>query len=265
MKRALFVVGGVALFLGIVAFWWTVGRILLLRSTLSKPPEHGVCFTIEGNSVGEETNAFPALKNAIAKRFSDFGIKIYWQPESNAQFRVYAPIQGPDLLEKAASLVSQTGRLELRLVHPDNDALVVQNKAAEGYELLEAKEERRRKFERRGALMLVSRSPEGGSSGIQIQSAMITRNTSMDTYEVVFALTPDSAAVFKKTTRDNIGRRLAIVMDGQLMAAPVIRSEISQGTGVISSSWDRATAAQTACLLQTPLPIQVKLVDTRKY
>ncbi len=51
------------------------------------------------------------------------------------------------------------------------------------------------------------------------------------TYEIVFRMSPRGALIFENVTRNNIGRRLAIVLDGKLKSAPTIQSAISnQGT-----------------------------------
>ncbi|MCX6922660.1 MAG: hypothetical protein NT154_05510 [Verrucomicrobia bacterium] len=61
---------------------------------------------------------------------------------------------------------------------------------------------------------------------------------------------PEIAITFSDTgrkrmaevTRQNIGKRLAIIIDGQVYSAPVIRSEISGGKATISGSFDRQEA-----------------------
>ena len=44
---------------------------------------------------------------------------------------------------------------------------------------------------------------------------------------VTFDLTPRATTAFAKLTGDNVGRRLAIIVDGQLLTAPVIQSPIA--------------------------------------
>ncbi len=51
---------------------------------------------------------------------------------------------------------------------------------------------------------------------------------------------------FAKITRDNIGKRLAIIIDGRLCAAPVIRAEISDGKAQISSDFTKGEAGSLA-------------------
>jgi len=51
--------------------------------------------------------------------------------------------------------------------------------------------------------------------------------------EVAFSLKPDGAKRFEKLTGDNVGKRLAIVLDSTVKSAPVINSKIA-GQGVIT-------------------------------
>jgi SecD/SecF fusion protein len=51
---------------------------------------------------------------------------------------------------------------------------------------------------------------------------------------------------FADVTRDNIGRRLAIVLDGQLYSAPNINSEIDTGNGEITGHYTQEGGAE-AC------------------
>ena len=57
---------------------------------------------------------------------------------------------------------------------------------------------------------------------------------------VNFRLTEEAAHRFAEITRDNIGRAMAIVVDGKVVSAPVIQSEIGGGVGVITGGFSDA-------------------------
>ncbi len=262
-KTLLILVFPVALLLVLAGvFWVALGR---QKAPLSKPPAHGVCFTVQAEaSASESAQRFSQLKDAITKRFAQFGARIFWEPASGTQFRIYAPILDAAAVEEAVPLVSQEGLLELRLVHANSRDLIERGETAEGYVLL------KHKIRRMGnqdlfESCLVSTKPEGGPSGIHIAQAMATEAPMTGRYEIGFKLTPESAQVFREITRTNIGRQLAIVIDGVLLSAPIIRSEIAAGYGVISGDFSRAKAAQLASLLETPLPVPVKLLETKSF
>ena len=85
-----------------------------------------------------------------------------------------------------------------------------------------------------------------------LQSASVSTNAIIGqpvAIYVEFTLTPEGKRQFAKITRENIGRRLAIVMDGKIITAPIIQSEIPSGVGQITGDFDGAEAVRLAALL----------------
>lgn len=65
---------------------------------------------------------------------------------------------------------------------------------------------------------------------------------------------------FGEATKNNIGERLAIVLDNEVISAPVIQSAILGGSGVISGSFTVKSANDLALLLRSgalPAPLEV--------
>ncbi|GAI07566.1 unnamed protein product, partial [marine sediment metagenome] len=78
---------------------------------------------------------------------------------------------------------------------------------------------------------------------------------------VSFVLNSKGARRFARVTKSNIGKKLAIVLDGKVKSAPVIESEIPAGRGQISGRFNEDEAADLALVLRTgalPAPIQVE-------
>ncbi len=70
------------------------------------------------------------------------------------------------------------------------------------------------------------------------------------------------AKVFAEFTRNNIGKYLAITLDGVVISCPVIRSEIPDGKGQIEGNFTLASATQLAALLRAgALPVPLKLIE----
>jgi preprotein translocase subunit SecD len=59
---------------------------------------------------------------------------------------------------------------------------------------------------------------------------------------VDFRLTDDGRMRFAELTRANVGRRLAMVVNGTVIVAPFIRAEMNQGMGIISGNFTEAEA-----------------------
>jgi SecD/SecF fusion protein len=75
--------------------------------------------------------------------------------------------------------------------------------------------------------------------------------------EVEFTLNDEGARRFAEITRNNVGRRLAIVLDHELYSAPRINGEIPTGRGEITGNFSIEEAQQLANVLQNPLQVPV--------
>ena len=73
-------------------------------------------------------------------------------------------------------------------------------------------------------------------------------------------MTDDGAKKFGDTTRENVGHRMAIVLDGELYSAPNIQSPIETGNGKITGSYTIEQANELANVLQNPLQAPLKIV-----
>ncbi|MBQ4084922.1 MAG: protein translocase subunit SecD [Alphaproteobacteria bacterium] len=80
---------------------------------------------------------------------------------------------------------------------------------------------------------------------------------------VAFAFKSLGAKKFAQVTRENVGKRLAIVLDGQVISAPVINGPIP-GRGIISGSFTVESASELALMLRSgALPAPLIVVDER--
>jgi RNA polymerase sigma factor (sigma-70 family) len=62
-----------------------------------------------------------------------------------------------------------------------------------------------------------------------IASACLVTNWQTGGPEIEITLTPQGASQLAKLTRENIDKRIAVVFDGQMYSAPVIRAELTSG------------------------------------
>lgn len=100
--------------------------------------------------------------------------------------------------------------------------------------------------------------------GQHIRDAQASFNPDSGEPVVTFKLDNEGAKLFGKMTRDNIGRPLAIVLDGKVITAPVIRSEIAAGSGEISGRFTTQEAAELALLLRAgALPVPLLVMEER--
>ena len=81
---------------------------------------------------------------------------------------------------------------------------------------------------------------------------------------VSFTLDRVGSKRFAQATKRNIGTRLAIVLDGQIISAPVIRDVIAGGSGQISGGFTFQSATDLALLLRSgALPAPLNIIEER--
>ena len=81
---------------------------------------------------------------------------------------------------------------------------------------------------------------------------------------VTFTLDRVGAKRFGKATSTGIGKQLAIVLDGKIISAPVIRDTIASGSGQISGGFTFQSATDLALLLRSgALPAPLNIIEER--
>lgn len=81
---------------------------------------------------------------------------------------------------------------------------------------------------------------------------------------VNFRLDNEGGRTFGKITSANIGRQLAVVLDGEVVTAPVIRTAITGGSGEISGGFTSSEAVDLAVLLRAgALPAELSVLEER--
>ena len=82
--------------------------------------------------------------------------------------------------------------------------------------------------------------------------------------DVTFRFNLRGAQKFGLVTSENVGRPFAIVLDGKVISAPVIRSPITGGTGQITGNFTMDEASSLAILLRAgALPAKLTVVEER--
>ncbi|MGH8844061.1 MAG: protein translocase subunit SecD, partial [Advenella sp.] len=160
---------------------------------------------------------------------------------------------------KAKEILGRTATLQLRMV---DDSPTAQNAMATGtvpFGLESFKDTDGRTVLVRRQVLLTGENLENAQSGRNQQTQQPTVNLTLD---------DKGARIFRDTTRDNIGKRLAIILfengKGQVVTAPVIRSEIPNGQVEISGSMDATQAADTALLLRAgSLAAPMSIIEER--
>jgi preprotein translocase subunit SecD len=101
-------------------------------------------------------------------------------------------------------------------------------------------------------------------TGDVVADARVRPPTNVEGPYVELVLNDRGARLFEKITGDNVGRRLAIVLDNTVYSAPVIREKIGGGRASITGSFDIKEARDLAIVLRAgALPAPVTIAEER--
>jgi len=101
-------------------------------------------------------------------------------------------------------------------------------------------------------------------SGDKLTGARADTNQSTGQTVVAFTFNNVGAKEFGNATKDNIGRRFAIILDKKIIEAPVIKDAILTGSGEIEGNFTFQTANDLAVLLKAgALPAPLKVIEQR--
>lgn len=221
----------------------------------------------------------------IRNRIDEFGVK---EPVITKQGKNKVVVQLPGVTdrERAKEIVGKTAHLEFRLVADNPDllikaedalksanALLDTNPAAPtapavpelpkapvefpaGYEMVDAIREN-------GGPTRLLLAKEALLTGDHLTNASV----GFDQYgQAIVQLQFDSegAKIFDRVTFQNIGKQLAIVLDGKVHSAPVIRDRIPSGEAQISGNFSPQQASDLSLVLRAgALPAPVKVIEER--
>jgi SecD/SecF fusion protein len=97
-----------------------------------------------------------------------------------------------------------------------------------------------------------------------VKGASVRTGQSAESY-ILVDFTPRGTQEFARITGDNLKKRLAIILDGEMRSAPVIQEPIRGGRAQITGNFTGEEAQDLALVLRTgSLPAPVKVVSVRQ-
>jgi SecD/SecF fusion protein len=214
------------------------------------------------NAVVSSQDTAGALSQAVEvlrKRVDQFGVaEPVIQPMGGNQILIQLPGLSEADKDSAATNIQKAAYLEFRMVKEDSDEIINNNDPIPpGYELLKHIEPPQNGKPTPPEIVIVKKKAENGLAGDIVKNAMMGRDQ-MGAPNIQFTLTDAAGRRFGEVTRNNIGQRLAIVLDHQLYSAPSIRSEIDNN-GEITGHFTPEEAQKLAAVLQNPLRAPLKV------
>jgi protein-export membrane protein SecD len=169
--------------------------------------------------------------------------------------RILVQLPGLRDPERIKSLLGKTAKLTFRFV--DDEVRPGVDPVPAGSELLPVAPSERSGGEKE--LVVRKRVMVSGDTLVDAQ-ATFQNNAPV----VSFRFDTTGAKRFGDATRDNVGKRFAIVLDNQVISAPVIREPILGGSGVISGQFTVQQVQDLSLLLRAgALPAPLTIIEER--
>ncbi len=214
-------------------------------------------FVITQTTAGLNSFVADAMKGArdiVERRVNALGTR---EPTIVLQGSDRIVVQVPGLQDPRAlkDLLGQTARLEFRMVTTNTDpAEIAAGRAPIGSEIV----------------------PNMNGQGVEVVSrqVMISGDQLTDAHQgfdqqtnqpvVNIRFDGQGSNIFARVTRENVGKRFAMLIDGKVISAPTINEPINGGQAQISGNFTVETANQMAIQLKSgALPVKLTVVEER--
>lgn len=191
-----------------------------------------------------KNDAMQGVRDVVERRVNYFGVA---EPvvEISGQDRLIVEIAGVTDINQAIKLIGETPLLEFR----EGGSV---NANQQQYKLVN------------GVLIA---DPYGdwkstGLTGKDLKSAQLTFDTQTQRPQVSLTLTDTGTKMFAEITKRNLGKPVAIFLDGVPISIPTVQAEITDGRAVITGSFTPTEARQLVTRLNSgALPVPIKLVS----
>jgi preprotein translocase subunit SecD len=205
-----------------------------------------------------QTSALKQNITTLHNRINELGVA---EPiiQQQGLDRIVVQLPGVQDVAKAKDILGRTATLEIRMVDdsPAATSALAAGTVPFGLE---------RYLDRDGRPILVRRQVV--LTGENLQDAQAGRDSQNQQPAVHLTLDSKGARIFRDVTRDNVNKRMAILLfekgRGEVVTAPVIRGEIPGGQVQISGSMTAEEAADTALLLRAgSLAAPMEIIEER--
>jgi len=186
------------------------------------------------------TDALESLKSNIERRINLFGVSesnVSISRETTDSYRLIVELPGVSDVNEAVSLIGQTASLRFMGIidiPPEATATATLN------DILK----------------------DTGLNGSHLVKAKPEPNPNTGAMEVSLVFNAQGAKLFEKATKDYLNKRIAIVLDNQIVTSPTVQTVIPDGQAVINGDFDiKSAKALSAQLNAGALPLSIKLIE----
>lgn len=206
---------------------------------------------MSGIPTAQKSDALKSAKTIIERRVNLFGVSepiVQTSILANGESRIIVELPGVTDLNQARSIVGTTAQLSFWEEGASGSAKIASQSA---YPL--------------GLVESLGQNPKKTNlSGNDLRQTSVTFDENTGKPQVQLIFTSDGAQKFADITKRNVNKRVAIVLDNQLLSAPIVNQAILGGDAVISGGFtvEEANALSTE-LNAGALPIPLTSLQSR--
>jgi preprotein translocase subunit SecD len=206
---------------------------------------------VTGVPEGEISNSMDALRDVIERRVNLFGVSepvVQLQGGgliSGAEHKLIVDLPGITDVEKATEMIGQTPLLEFKIERDSNEPITV-TPGKDG------------KLD----LGTIEQFVSTELTGRYLQKATLEFDPNNRQPSISLQFDETGTKLFAEITKNNVGKMVAIYLDGAAISTPVVREEIPNGTAVISGSFTPTEAKILVGRLNSgALPVPITLIS----
>lgn len=199
----------------------------------------------------------------IRNRVDAFGVS---EPtiQKQGENRILVQLPGIKDPERAIELIGKTAQLEFKIVDDENSLdNALKGRVPRGSEIVY------KKVLEKGTGKVISNTPfllkkRTLLTGDKLTNARVRVDSQFNQPYISMDFDSKGGKQFERITGENVGKRLAIVLDDNVYSAPVIKSKISGGSAIIEGSFTVEEAHDLAIVLRAgALPAPVEILENR--
>ena len=209
-------------------------------------------YSADLSSIGDasESESMEALRDVIERRVNLFGVAepIVQVEKAGKDWRLIVELAGIKDINSAIRLIGETPYLEFREERSQEDQQAIMAAQQNGEMLFEDP----------------FFSPTN-LNGRHVKRASVIFDQTTFQPQISLELTREGVDLFAELTRANVGKRLAIYLDGAPISAPVVREEITGGQAQITGNFTPEEARELAGRMNAgalPVPIELAAQQT---
>ncbi|MBI2065350.1 MAG: protein translocase subunit SecD [Candidatus Yanofskybacteria bacterium] len=201
---------------------------------------------------GDQDNAMEGIRDVIERRVNYFGVS---EPlvQISGKNRLIIELAGIQDVNQAIQMIGETPFLEFKEESSNAQQLIEQFQAKQAAGQISLADEIAIQDQ-----VFIST----GLSGKHIQRAQLSFDQQTGQPQISLELNDEGARLFAEITKRNIGKKVAIFLDGVAISVPVVQTEITDGRAVISGGFTPQEAKLLATRLTSgALPVPIRLIS----